>query len=40
MNVKECNLREYISVFIQSVVDNGVEVTNNLIRERVSENVS
>ena len=37
--VKECNLREFINVSIQSVVDNSVEVANNMIRVRVSEKV-
>ena len=39
-NVKECNLRKYIIVSIQSMVDNGVEVFNNLMRVCVSEKVS
>ena len=39
MNVKECNLREFINVFVQSVVDNSAEVANNMLRVRVSESV-
>lgn len=39
MNVKECNLREFINVFVQSVVDNSTEVANNMLRVRVSESV-
>lgn len=38
-NVKECNLRQYINVFIQSVIDNGVELINNMMRVCVSESV-
>ena len=40
MNVKECNLREHINVFVQSVIDNGVEIFNNMLRVRVSESIS
>ncbi len=39
-NVKESNLRKYITVQIQSVVDNGVEINTNLMRVCVSEKVS
>ena len=38
-NVKECNLREFIYIMIQSVVENSAEVANNLIRVRASESV-
>lgn len=38
-NVKECNLREYIYIMIQSVVENSAEVANNLIRVRASESI-
>ena len=38
-HVKECNLRQYINVYIQSVVDNGVELVNNMMRVCVSESV-
>ena len=40
MNVKECNLKEYIIVFVQSVIENGVEVSNNMLKVRVSESLS
>jgi hypothetical protein len=40
MNVKECNLREYINIQIQSVMENSVEVESNMLRVRVSESVS
>ena len=36
-NVKECNLRKYINVSIQSVIDNGIEVFNNMMRVCVSD---
>lgn len=39
MFVKECNLKEFITIFIQSVVDNGVEVVNSMLKVRVTENV-
>jgi hypothetical protein len=40
MNVKECNLREFINIQMQSVIENSVEVESNMLRVRVSESVS
>lgn len=40
MNVNECNLLEHINVFVKSMIDNGLEISNSMLRVNVTESLS
>ena len=38
-SVREGNLREYITVMVQGVVENGTTICNNMLKARVTDTV-